>query len=84
MIKRNFSVLALAFTLGLVSCGSNSTDSTTTTDSNANMVPMMDSNANMAPAEGMGDSTMSGRKMGPASISTANDSANKRNANGGH
>ena len=76
MIKRNISLVALAITMGLVSCGGNSSNSTTT-DSSANNVQMMDSGQNVAPAEGMGDSTLNRTGAGNASTSTANDSVTR-------
>ena len=77
MIKRNISLVALALTMGLVSCGGNSNNNGTSTDSSANNVQMMDSSQNVAPAEGMGDSTLNRTGTGNASTSTANDSVTR-------
>ena len=91
MKKVNSILLGLAFSLGLVACGSNSesnTDSngTLNADSSSNS-QMMDSGTNMAPAEGMGDSTLyqdsnrrgggSGTGSGGATTGSANDSVKR-------
>jgi hypothetical protein len=76
MIKKHvFVVLVVAVCTGMVACGGEGDNGSSTYDSSAGSVQSIDSARNTAPQAGMGDSTM--RTDSNRTTSTANDSVKR-------